>query len=332
MQSRITRCRSLIGVLLACMVAGAWATPALDEGNVDVGDGVRIHYLQGGDRDADTTLLFVPGWSTSAGIWRDQMRAFSTTARVVAIDPRSQGGSTLATHGNTPEQRAHDLHAVIGALGLSRVVLVGWSQGVQDVAAYAAAFGGDAIAGYVLVDATVGAGPAAAVERPAQLQQLLERLAFYQQHPRQYLQGMMEAIIRSPAGRRRIDEYVDTGLRTPPDIGIAMLLMDFIAIDRRPALARFDRPTLVIAAASSGELDAQREMAQRIAGARFETVADAGHALFLDQPQRFHALLAGFVRQLPAAPKAVEGTAGRSGARDIPATGKMAQRSAVTSL
>jgi len=31
------------------------------EGDVDVGSGVRIHYVDGGDRQAKTTLLFVPG-------------------------------------------------------------------------------------------------------------------------------------------------------------------------------------------------------------------------------------------------------------------------------
>lgn len=319
MQFQIHRYRWLIGALLACMVASAWAMPALNEGTVDVGDGVRIRYLEGGDRDAGITLLFVPGWSTSADIWRDQMSAFADTARVVAIDPRSQGASTLTTRGNTPEQRAHDLHEVIRSLGLSRVVMVGWSQGVQDVAAYAAAFGGTGIAGYVLVDATVGAGAAAAVAQPAQLQQQLERFAVYQQHPREYLQGMMQAIIRTPEARRRIDEYVETGLRTPPDLGIGMLLMDFIAVDRRPALAKFDRPTLVIAAASSDEVEAQRDMAQRISGARFETVADAGHAVFLDKPQRFNGLLAGFVEQLTAASKEVQSGKGQSGSGETPA-------------
>ncbi len=290
---------SLWLVASAAAAAAAPGGPALRSGDVPVGEGVSIHYLEAGDRDARTTILFVPGWSTASGVWRDQLAAFAPTARVVAIDPRSQGRSTVTTHANTPEQRAQDLRQVIKALALTNVVLVGWSQGVQDVAAYAAAFQGEGIAGYVLVDAAVSAGAADSVSRPEELKEELERLAFYVRHQERYLRGMMEAIIRAPVARRRIDELVRDGLRTPPDVGASMLLMDFIAVDRRPALARFDRPTLVVAA-GSGDVEALRAMTARIKGARLEVVDDAGHAVFLDQPERFQALLAAFVRSLEA--------------------------------
>lgn len=279
-------------------LAVAEALPGTRAGDVDVGEGVRIHYIQGGDRGAAATLLFVPGWSFAGSVWRDQMAAFAPAARVVAIDPRSQGDSTITVKSNTPEQRAQDMRQVIRSLALTNVVLVGWSQGVQDVAAYAAAFEGDAIRGYVLVDSLVSSGAAVAVSQPQRLQEELERLVLYQRAQRQYLHGMMNAIIHAPRARERIDEYVAIGLRTPPDLGVSMLLMDFIAPDRRPALAKFNRPTLVVAATGSGEVEALREMAGRIEGARFEVIADAGHAVFLDQPQRFQAVLADFVRSI----------------------------------
>lgn len=278
----------------------AQTQPSSRTGDVDVGDGVRIHYVEGGAPRATTTVLFVPGWSTSTAVWRDQMTALASRARVVSIDPRSQGESTITVNSNTPEQRAKDLHEVIRSLRLANIVLVGWSQGVQDVAAYAAAFAGESILGYVLVDSAIGSGAAAAVAKQQELQQSLERLVVYQQHQKEYLHGMMNAIIRSPAGRARIEEYVTIGMQTPPDLGISMLVMDFIAYDRRPTLARFNRPTLIIAAADSSEIEAQREMSRQIEGARFEIVENAGHAVFLDQPDRFHTLLVDFIEDLAA--------------------------------
>ncbi len=304
MSLRSLPARLLSLLLFSCLpCVGLAAGTGLHGGDVEVGQGVRIHYLEGGARDAATTWLFVPGWSATTAIWRDQMTAFATDARVVAIDPRSQGQSTVTPYGNTPEQRARDLEQVIRALDLRHVILVGWSQGVQDVAAYAAAAGGDRIAGYVLVDAAVGAGAADSVSHPEQLTGFLDRLSLYQRNQRAYLHGMFEAIISAPAARTRIDAYVDAGMRTPPDLGISMLLMDFVAYDRRAALDRFDRPTLIVASARSTELQAQRAMAERIRGARLEVVADAAHAVFLDQPKRFQELLAGFAAGLasPAA-------------------------------
>jgi non-heme chloroperoxidase len=286
----------LAGLVLASSTL-AQSLTVTRTGEVEVERGVRIHYAEAGDRAAKTTLLFVPGWSMSSAVWRDQLSRFASTARVVAIDPRSQGASTITTRSNTPERRAQDLREVIRSLGLTNVVLVGWSQGVQDAAAYAAAFNGESIAGYVLVDAAISAGPAAAVAQPDALKQQLEQLALYSQFQRQYLRGMMNAIIRSAPARQRIDEYVEIGLATPPDLGISMLMLDFIAVDRRAAMDKFNRPTLVVAAAESDELEAQRDMAHRIKNARLELIADAGHAVFLDQPERFNDLLADFVRR-----------------------------------
>ncbi len=291
--TRFLLCASM--VLPFSHFVSAQTSTAAGEGYVDVGGDVKIHYIDKGPPNARTTILFVPGWCMTTEVWRDQIASFSVTSRVVSIDPRSQGLSTVTTKSNTPEQRAQDLRAVIQALKLDHVFLVGWSQGVQDVAAYAAAFRGLEIAGYVLVDAPVGAGPDAAVANAEGLKQLLGRLAIYEQYPAQYLRGMMNAIITSAEGRKRIDELVSAGLRTPPDLGISMLMMDFVSIDRRPALAKFNRPTLVIAAAQSGEIATQREMAKTIKDARFETIEDAGHAVFLDQPKKFQSLLAGFI-------------------------------------
>ena len=64
-------------------------------------------------------------------------------------------------------------------------------------------------------------------------------------------------------------------------------MMDMFVVDRRPVLAKIDKPTLVIASAESPLLDAQKQMANAIPGAQFVIVKDAGHALFVDDPQSF---------------------------------------------
>ena len=70
---------------------------------------------------------------------------------------------------------------------------------------------------------------------------------------------------------------------------MAMLVMDIFGVDRRPALKKIDRPTLVIASADSPLLDVEKEMADAIPGARWVVVQDAGHAVFIDQPEKFDA-------------------------------------------
>ena len=98
--------------------------------------------------------------SFTSQIWQTQLEHFEKNRRVIAIDPRSQGDSTKTDGDNTPEARARDLREIIQQLALKNVVLVGWSQGVQDVAAYVEQFGTDSIAGFVLVDSPLSSGPA----------------------------------------------------------------------------------------------------------------------------------------------------------------------------
>jgi pimeloyl-ACP methyl ester carboxylesterase len=88
---------------------------------------------------------------------------------------------------------------------------------------------------------------------------------------------------------------VADGLKTPTAIGAAMLLDDLLGPDRRPALAKFTTPTLVIASATSPELEAQKAMAAKLPKARLEVMEDAGHAVFVDQPAHFDALLESFL-------------------------------------
>jgi non-heme chloroperoxidase len=125
---------------------------------VEVGNGVSLRVIEAGKPGDGSTLVFIPGWSTGADIWHHQIDEFAKTHRVITFDPRSEGASTKTTSGNTPEIRAQDLHTVLERLGVRRPVLIGWSQGVQDIAAYVERYGTKDLAGIVLVDAAVSDG------------------------------------------------------------------------------------------------------------------------------------------------------------------------------
>lgn len=211
---------------------------------------------------------------------------------------RSQGDSTKTPEGNTPEQRARDLHAILTNLHLQSVVIVGWSQGVQDVAAYVDQFGAAGIRGVVLVDSTVSAGASGVATAPEGAAAQLRLLSLYTHNPRAATEGMMQAIIERPLSASELEQLVQDALRTPTAIGTAMLADDLFGPDRTPALAKFTMPTLVIASAASQELEGQRAMAARLPNARLEIMIDSHHAVFIDQPERFNALIRDFVAGL----------------------------------
>jgi len=265
---------------------------------VEVAEGVSVRVIEAGKPGAQPTLVFIPGWSTGADIWRQQIDRFVPTYRVIAFDPRSQGESTKTTNGNTPEMRARDLHALLERLGVQRPLLIGWSQGVQDVAAYIERYGSKDLAGIVLVDAAISDGADGMAARAQETAAQFKMFAVYQAHQEEYLHGMMQAIISKPQSDGAIDQLVRTGMKTPSDIGVAMLIADMFGVNRTPAFEKIDCPTLIIASAKSGELARQQAAANQIPLARFEKIEDTAHAVFLDQPDRFNELLASFAAKL----------------------------------
>jgi microsomal epoxide hydrolase len=270
----------------------------LQERKVNVGESVSLRVIEAGNREAQPVLVFIPGWSTGADIWRHQIDTFAKTYWVIAFDPRSEGESTKTTSGNTPENRAQDLHVLLERLGVRHPVLIGWSQGVQDIAAYVERYGTKDLAGIVLVDAAISDGADGMAARPQETAEQFKMFAIYQEHQREYLAGMMHAIIDKPQSDGMIERLVGTGMKTPPDVGVGMLVADMFGANRTPALKKIDCPTLIIAAAKSGELTRQQAAANQIPHARFEKVEDAAHAVFLDQTDHFNELVTSFAAKL----------------------------------
>jgi len=278
---------TLVCSMIASLSAQTGGSSGIRANALTLKDGTQIHFLQAGRSSSASALVFIPGWTLPAFLWKEQIQKFSTERLVIAVDPRSQGDSSKTELGNTPEQRAQDIREILSMLRISNVVLVGWSQGSQDVAAYIQQFGTSSLAGAVFVDSPVSAGPSEIEINKEYSQHFLGMLAIYANHPGEYCEGMVRSMFKKPHPELNLAEVVEHSRKTPVSTGITMLIMDIFAVDRRPALARLDKPTLVIAATGSPLLEAQKRMAASIPGSQFVPIEDAGHAVFVDQPQAF---------------------------------------------
>jgi pimeloyl-ACP methyl ester carboxylesterase len=112
--------------LLVSMARGAGDAKPM-KATVRAADGLSIVYDVRGK--GDTALVFLHGWCCDRESWKHQVDAFAGDYRVVAVD--------LAGHGESGKDRkqwsvtglADDVQAVVKALGLKRVILVGHSMG-----------------------------------------------------------------------------------------------------------------------------------------------------------------------------------------------------------
>jgi non-heme chloroperoxidase len=112
-------------------------------------DGTEIYYKDWGDGPAVT---FSHGWPLSADAWDGQMLFLAQHGfRAVAHDRRGHGRSTQASAGNDMNGYADDLAAVIEALDLDDVTVVGHSTGCGEVARYIGRHGTSRVARAVLI-------------------------------------------------------------------------------------------------------------------------------------------------------------------------------------
>ena len=114
-------------------------------------DGRQIYYKDWGTGPA---ITFSHGWPLNCDAWDGQMLFLAQHGfRVVAHDRRGHGRSTQTPDGNDMDGYADDLAAVIEALDLKEVTLVGHSTGGGEVARYIGRYGTSRVAKAVLIAA-----------------------------------------------------------------------------------------------------------------------------------------------------------------------------------
>jgi len=114
-------------------------------------DGTEIYYKDWGQ---GPVVTFSHGWPLNADMWDGQMLFLVQNGfRCVAHDRRGHGRSSQASAGNDMDGYADDLAAVIEALKLDDVTLVGHSTGGGEVARYIGRHGTKRVVRAVLIAA-----------------------------------------------------------------------------------------------------------------------------------------------------------------------------------
>lgn len=134
--------------------ASATARVAVADGShVTTPDGVRLYYKDWGPRNGQV-VTFSHGWPLNSDSWEAQMMFLGSAGyRVIAHDRRGHGRSSQPWDDNDMDHYADDLAAVIDALDLTEITLVGFSTGGGEVARYIGRHGTEKIKKAVLVSA-----------------------------------------------------------------------------------------------------------------------------------------------------------------------------------
>ena len=124
-------------------------------------DGTTIYYKDWG---TGPVITFSHGWPLSSDAWDGQMLFLAQRGfRLVAHDRRGHGRSSPASAGNDMDGYADDLAAVIDALNLTDITMVGHSTGGGEVTRYIGRHGTKRVSKAVLIAAV----PPGLVKSPA---------------------------------------------------------------------------------------------------------------------------------------------------------------------
>jgi pimeloyl-ACP methyl ester carboxylesterase len=238
-------------------------------------DGLRFHYRDWPQPNRPP-LLLLHGFSQRASWWDAIARELQRDFRVLALDQRGHGDSAWSS-AYPSESWVTDITAFVDALQLAPVTLVGHSMGGVHACAYAALHP-DAVTRLVIVDI----GP----PDPARWRGGAGR----------YEPAQVWYAIRQTLRHRRAD------LR----LRLRHLLRDYDPRLRLPArdaaaewanLARIPCPTLIVRGAESQALkqDTARQMLRVLPQGTLVEIADAGHLIHWEQPERLIAALRAFL-------------------------------------
>jgi microsomal epoxide hydrolase len=238
-------------------------------------------------------IALIPGWCMPAAIWENQLAAFGARHLALALDPRGQGESDVPATGYNFERRTADLHEFLAPY--ENVLLIGWSLGALEALQYVHLYGEDKLAGLVLVDSSVGELPV-----PPPGGGFLDDLRKDRDHT-------LDAFVRAMFAKPRTEEEITSLLAAVKTMSLEdsiALLSSGIPREHWKAIAyAFEKPLLYVV---TPQFEAQaRNLEKNRPGTGIEVFDKAGHALFVDEAERFNALILDFaakliIRALPA--------------------------------
>ena len=257
------------------------------------GDGCIIHYEEKGRGEP---LIFVHGWSATSEFFHRQREYFSDYYRVITYDLRGHGKSDkraeIIKKDLTMERYAKDIKELADYLGLSDFNICGWSMGVSILLCYIQMFGDKDLKTLSLIDMT----PKLLNENDWTLGDFgaYENLEFLRDVVTDW-KGVAvniapELFARGFSRESELYKWVlDRALNNEPYVMAAMWLAMALG-DYRGVLSDISIPTF-LAYSSGGDMYGPEHgeyMNERIPKSELDLFENCGHALFLENPDKFN--------------------------------------------
>lgn len=242
-------------------------------------------------------LLLLHGLGANAATWQLQVAAFAPRYRVITLDLRGTPASRDRLHPQGPfsiPQFAADARALLDHLGARPAHVVGLSLGGM-IAFQMAVDDPSYFTSMTIVNSGPAVVPRTFVERWAiGVRQVITRLA----GPATFAKILAPKLFPKPEHAALRESFKATLGANDPKAYLATLnaILGWTVLDRIGGIAL---PTLVVTADHDYTSVASKEEYLRLMPtARLAVVADSRHALPMENPEPFNAVLAAFLREV----------------------------------
>jgi len=287
----------MLTLILTALLALAWMFPAqaawaqeeLQSSHFQTSDGVELHYLEAG---SGPPLVFVPGWTMPAWIWKPQLEHFAASHHVVALDPRGQGRSEKPAHGYLATRRGRDICELLEHLGGDPAVVAGWSIAAQEILVCAHEVGTNAMRAVVVVDWPIN--------MEADKDFATDRIRSLQEDRWEWTRRFVEAIHQSSQSEEYFEALTEAALSMPTNAA-AMVTANWYFLgptDLGPVLDALDRPVLFVYSSLGWAVAAAEKVREGWPDVPVEVIDETSHALFVDKPEEFNRVLEAFLASL----------------------------------
>lgn len=262
-----------------------------------------VVYRDGPLSDTKPTLLFMHGYALCSPIWSHQFDELRDKYDLVAMDLRGHGASGLGDEELTLEVLANDIHDVIAALNLNKVLLIGHSTGGVASMSYLTQYPQhslDHVQGLCLVS-TLAHPPYHHIEN------ITEALAKFSFTGKAFHALSDVPLIGFPMARfalgkkasHAVAEFVRRCVISTDKEVCSRYLQVLADFNYSKALEAFTGPSMVIVGTSDPVTplrDADR--VARALGTKEIVIEDVGHAPMLESPEEFNSALSEFLDKI----------------------------------
>lgn len=257
------------------------------------GGGSVFTYSEAG---AGTPLVLLHGIGSAARAFDDQLAGLSDRLRVIAWDAPGYGGSTcLAPESPRATDYAAALAVMLDALGIPACHLVGHSLGTLIAASFAADHP-QCILSLTLASVAAGQARLPAAEREKALAQRLGDVV--ELGPRRMAEQRGPRLLAPAATPEMLRRVVET-MATVRPAGYSQAARMLVSGDIKADIPRLPADMPVQFLYGDGDVITPPARNIDVAALRptaaVHVVKDAGHAVYLEQPARFNAIVSDFV-------------------------------------